>query len=286
MYYDFFQLNENPFNVTADPDFFFSSKCHREAMSNLEYGIEQRKGILVVTGEIGTGKTTLCRKLLKQCDRKTKFAVILNPTCSDEELLQMIIHDFGIPARKQNRLGPIHTMNDFLISEANKGHNLVVMIDEAQQLTPTQLEQVRLLSNIETQKEKLLQIVLLGQPELYDKLQLPALRQIRQRIAVYFHMRHLEKADIKNYIYHRLTKAAINPNAMRIQFTEPAITAIYQLSRGSPRTINILCDRALLAGYVAETHLIDKPIITNCAKEILYCEHHRPSTAKNTEVTE
>lgn len=275
MYNEYYQLSENPFNATADPDFFFSSKTHSEAVANLIYGIEQRKGILVVTGEIGTGKTTLCRKIFKLSTKKIKFALILNPRCSELQLLQMIIHDLGIETKSKNKYSLVQALNEFLIVESSQGNNIVVVIDEAQHLSVKQLEQVRLLSNLETEKEKLLQIVLVGQPELYEKLHLPELRQLRQRVSVHFHVQPLEKDDIKNYIHHRITKATSNPLASKVVgFTEQAIDRIYHYTQGSPRTINILCDRALLAGYVADTFSIDHGIIESCAKEILYCEHH------------
>jgi general secretion pathway protein A len=282
MYQDFYQLKENPFNVTADPNFFFSSKCHSEAMSNLVYGIEQRKGIIVITGEIGTGKTTVCRKLLKQADNFTKFALILNPNFSDLELLQIILHDLGVRTRKKDKVALVQALNNFLLKESARGHNIVLIIDEAQNLSIPQLEQIRLLSNLETEKEKLLQIVLVGQPELYDHLQLPEIRQLRQRIAVYFHMRPLEQVDVKSYIYHRITKVMRDPEALNnIVFSENAIKMIYEYSQGSPRAINILCDRALLAGFVADTTSIDEKIVQQCAKEILHCEHHLRSVAED-----
>jgi general secretion pathway protein A len=283
MYQDFYQLKENPFNVTADPNFFFSSKCHTEAMSNLVYGIEQRKGIIVITGEVGTGKTTVCRKLLKQADNFTKFAMILNPNFSDQELLQIILHDLGVRTFKKDKVALVQALNNFLLKESARGHNIVLIIDEAQNLSIPQLEQIRLLSNLETEKEKLLQIVLVGQPELYDHLQLPQIRQLRQRIAVYFHMRPLEEADVKSYIYHRLTKVMRDPEALNhIVFSENAIKLIYQYSQGSPRAINILCDRALLAGFVADTTSIDEKIVQQCAKEILHCEHHLRSVTEDS----
>ena len=269
MYHNFYQFKENPFNVTADPDFFFSSQSHCDAISNLVYGIEQRKGILVVTGEIGTGKTTLCRKLLKQSSDEIKFALILNPNFTEVQLLQIIIQDLGIEVKSQSKFNLIHALNQFLISESILNHNVVVIIDEAQNLSIRQLEQVRLLSNIETEKEKLLQIILVGQPELYEKLQLPALRQLRQRVTVHFHLQPLDKNDIKDYIEHRIKLAIGIEQEQYLHFTDQAIESIYQHSKGSPRTINILCDRALLAGYIAETYSIDDSIIENCAKEVL-----------------
>lgn len=269
MYHDFYELQENPFNVTADPDFFFSSRYHCEAISHLIYGIKQRMGILVITGEIGTGKTTLCRTLLKQADDSIKFAFILNPKFSDLQLLQVIVHDLGIKTHHNSKLGLIHTLNEFLLSESNKNNNVVIVIDEAQNLSIRQLEQIRLLSNLETEKEKLLQIILVGQPELSDKLELHALRQLRQRVAVYYKLQALEHQDIKKYIEHRIVKSINSKARHRVTFTDEAIAKIYDYTRGTPRTINILCDRALLAGFVSETFSIDDTIIETCAKEVL-----------------
>jgi len=275
MYYNFYQLKENPFNMTADPDFFYSTQCHLDALSNLIYGIEYRKGILVITGEIGTGKTTLCRKLLQQSNKQTKFAFILNPTFSEIQLLQIIINDLGIRTVNKSKFDLIQALNEFLIAESNKGNNVVLIIDETQNLGVNQLEQIRLLSNLETEKEKLLQIILVGQPELLTKLELPALGQLRQRIAIHFHVQPLAKADIKNYILHRIEKArqeTLTKNV--INFTDDAIDSIYQYTKGSPRSINILCDRALLAGYAAETFQINEATIETCAREVLYFERH------------
>jgi general secretion pathway protein A len=271
MYNDFYQLKENPFNVTSDPDFFFSSQCHADAILNLVYGIEQRKGILVITGEIGTGKTTLCRKLLRQFDSKTKFALILNPSFSELQLLQIIAQDLGIQASAQTKVHLIQALNKFLLKESSQLHNVVLIIDEAQNLSVNQLEQIRLLSNFETEKEKLLQIILVGQPEFYDKLQLPELRQLRQRITINYHLKALDKNDIKKYIDHRIDKAIhCYPLQKIVEFTEEAINCIYRYTQGSPRTINILCDRALLAEFAAQTHSIDEQIIESCAKEVLH----------------
>jgi general secretion pathway protein A len=275
MYHNFYQLKENPFNVTADPDFFYSSKCHREAISSLSYGVEQRKGIVLITGEIGTGKTTLCRKFLKQSTKEMKFALILNPSFSELDLLKMIIQDLGMSVKRRNKFGLMQLLNDFLITESTRGCNVALVIDEAQNLSITQLEQIRLLSNLETEKEKLLQIVLVGQPELHEKLKLPELRQLRQRVSVHFHIQPLPKDDIRHYIRERMTRAAHESGSTRdVTFTDQAIEAIYQYTQGTPRTINILCDRALLVGFIKETYHIDEEIIENCAKEVLYCEHY------------
>lgn len=279
MYHAFYKLKENPFNVTADPEFFFSSQGHLEAITHLVYGIEQRKGILVITGEVGTGKTTLCRKLIHQAHKKIKISNVFNPNLSELEFLTVVCQDFGIRTKWRDKVALMRALHRYLIKANKKNITVVLLIDEAQHLTIEQLEQVRLLTNFETEKEKLLQIILVGQPELNEKLQLSELRQLRQRIAVHYHIKPLEKADILNYINYRLNKAMINPEHIgNVSFTETAIESIYQLTKGSPRTINVLCDRALLAGFVAETRFINENIIENCAKEVMYCEHHLPST--------
>ena len=268
MYNDFFHFRESPFNITADPDFFFSSTRHSEAFAHLIYGIQQRKGILVVTGEIGTGKTMLCRTLLNRLDEKTKTALILNPSFSDLQLLQIILKDLGIKTNARNKFALIDALNAFLLEETSQGNNVVLIIDEAQNLKEKQLEQVRLLSNLETEKEKLLQIILVGQPELLEKLKLPTLRQLNQRVTVRFHMLPLDKDELKDYIVHRLKVASAN-GKQGINFTDKAIESIFELSQGTPRMVNILSDRALLAGYVAETHTIDEKIVHQCAREVI-----------------
>jgi len=270
MYNEYYKLKESPFSITADPEFFFSSAHHAEAFSHLIYGIKERKGILVVTGEIGTGKTTLCRTLLNRLDEKTKTAFILNPSFSDLQLLKIILHDFGIEGDFKNKTSCITALNDFLINESSKGNNVVIIIDEAQNLGVKQLEQIRLLSNLETEKEKLLQIVLLGQPELDEKLKLPELRQLNQRVTVRYHLDPLHQNEIKDYIQHRID-IACGPEKTKItpQFTDEALDAIFEHSNGTPRMVNILCDRALLAGFIEETNKINQAIINKCAEEIL-----------------
>ncbi|MCK5178714.1 MAG: AAA family ATPase [Candidatus Omnitrophica bacterium] len=270
MYKEFYNLKENPFNMTADPDFYFSSLHHKEAFSHLVYGIHQRKGILVVTGEIGTGKTTLCRTLLNHLGEDTKTALILNPNFSELQLLKLIIKDLGIPGNPKNRLELIEALNDFLLEETALGNNVVLIIDEAQNLTIKQLEHVRLLSNIETEKEKLLQIILVGQPELCDKLKLNELRQLNQRVAVRYHILPLEHHELAAYIKHRLKIAnASRKLNQQLSFSDKAIDIIFKNSGGTPRMINILCDRALLAGYISETNTIDEHIIHKCTQEVV-----------------
>ncbi len=270
MYKEYYNLKEDPFNVTSDPDFFFSSLRHAEAYSHLLYGIKQRKGILVLTGEIGTGKTTLCRTLLSRLDHTIKTALVLNPKFSDVQLLKLILKDLGIQQDLKNKFALIDALNEFLLKETSKGNNVVILIDEAQNLKVNQLEQIRLLSNLETEKAKLLQIILVGQPELYDVLKLPELRQLNQRVTVRYHITPLDKNEMKDYINHRLLVASGANAKPKVKFTAEAIEGIYNLSKGIPRMINILCDRALLAGYVSENPVIDLKIIHKCAREVAH----------------
>ena len=265
MYCQFYNLKERPFNVTSDPAFFFLSNRHKEALSYLLYGITQRKGIMVLTGEIGTGKTTLCRFFLNQLGKNIRTAFILNPVSSDLQLMEAIVRDFGIDIKAKSRLSFAWELNRFLLKESAAGNNVVLIIDEAQNLRPQSLEQIRLLSNLETDKDKLLQIVLVGQPELNQKLELYNLRQLKQRIMVKYHIAPLERDEIKSYIEHRLTTAGANG---RIKFSDEAVEAISDFSSGIPRLINIICDRALLAGFVAETDVLGLNIINKCLEEL------------------
>jgi len=271
MYKDFYKLKELPFNTTSDPDFFFPSSRHEEAFSHLVYGIRSRRGIVVITGEIGTGKTTLCRTLLNRLDKSVKTALILNPNFSDLQLLQMIINDLGISYVKKTKLDLVGAISLFLIEESALGNNVAVIIDECQSLTIRQLEQIRLLSNLETEKEKLLQIILVGQPELSEKLKSPALRQLTQRVSVHYHILPLQKEEVEQYINHRLKIAKADP---QLHFTPRAFDAIYDISKGTPRVINIICDRALLAGFTKSTFSIDHSIIQESAKETQYAYEH------------
>ncbi len=266
MYKSFYGLNENAFNITSDPAFYFESDHHKEAYAHLLYGIKHRKGILCMTGDVGTGKTTLCRILLNQIDPSIKTAFILNPSFSQLQLLQLITKDLGILPKRNNKLDLINTLNDFLIAETSKGNNVAVIIDEAQNLNVKQLEQIRLLSNLETEKFKLLQIILVGQPELLEHLKKPSLRQLDSRIAVRYHIQPLTKEDVRHYIAHRLKVAGAS---QKLQFTTEAADAVFHFSKGTPRVINILCEHALLAGFVNETFTINEDIVKSAAKEAL-----------------
>lgn len=265
MYRAFYSLSESPFNVTSDPGFLFLSPTHTEALDHLTYGIGQRKGFLAITGEIGSGKTTLCRALINRLDPKTKVALILNSVLPETQLLEAIVDDFGIVCEKRTRGALIKKLNKFLLEQLAQGNNTVLIIDEAQNMRPSALEAVRMLSNLETEKEKLLQIVLVGQPQLKDKLNLPELVQLKQRIAVRFHIRALTEQEVRPYIEHRL---AVAGSTGRIVFDEAAISLIHRHSGGIPRVINILADKALLLGFVRETFTIDRALIEQCIKEL------------------
>lgn len=259
MYKEFYGLREYPFNMTPDPQFLFMSRNHRIALDVLRYGIRERKGFVAITGEVGAGKTTLCRTLLNSLDTSTtKTALILNPSLSDVQILHAICDEF--------RLGPAHTtkkdlydtINAFLLRELAAAHNVVLIVDEAQSLEPAVLEQIRLLSNLETEKEKLLQIALVGQPELARLLNREDLRQLRQRISLRHHIPPLDAEEVGEYIHHRLQIAG---DRGQIQWAPEALTLIYSYSRGIPRLINVICDKALLAGYVAETFVMNAMVI-------------------------
>jgi general secretion pathway protein A len=265
MYRGFYNLRESPFNVTSDPGFLFLSPTHTEALDHLTYGIEQRKGFLAITGEIGAGKTTLCRALINRLDSKTRVALILNAILPETQLLEAIVDDFGIVSEKRTKGALIKKLNKFLLDQLSQGNNTVLIIDEAQNMRLSTLETIRMLSNLETEKEKLLQIVLVGQPQLKDKLNSPELVQLKQRIAVRFHIRALTEREVGGYIGHRLTVAGSNG---RIVFDEGAVRLIFSHTGGIPRLINILADKALLLGFVRETFIVDRALIEQCIKEL------------------
>ncbi len=248
MYLDFFQLKEFPFNVTPDPRFLFFSERHRDAFESLLYGIEHRKGFIVLTGEVGCGKTTICRSVLNNLPGTTHSALILNPSITVTQLIRSILHDLGIEPKGGDKLVHIAQLNCFLLQCLEKGENVAVIIDESQNLAPQLMEQVRMLSNLETDQHKLMQIILAGQPELKERLQKPELRQLRQRVMVHCNLEQLSVAETTLYIQHRLTVAgAADPSGL---FQSAAVEQIHKRAGGIPRQINTVCDRALLSAYV------------------------------------
>lgn len=265
MYEKFFFLTEKPFHVTPDPRFLYLSKKHSEAIDLMSFGITGRKGFTMLTGEVGTGKTTLCRALLEKLPKKIESALILNPVLSDHELLQTITGDFGLNVEGSTVKAHLDKLNEFLLKKATEGGGAVVIIDEAQNLSPKTLEMVRLLSNLETEKEKLLQIILVGQPELKEKLGLPELRQLNQRIIIRYHLDPLDYSETDAYIKNRLKIAG---GADTVSFPSDSIIEVYKRSCGIPRMINIICDRALTAAFVDSKRVIDLKIMRKALDEL------------------
>ncbi|MBN2419238.1 MAG: AAA family ATPase [Deltaproteobacteria bacterium] len=268
MYNSFFGLTETPFNLTPDPRYLYLSANHREAIDHLLYGINERKGFILITGGIGAGKTTLCRELLDRMDRNTKSALILNSFISDTELLKLIVQEFGVEldaSESTTRKDYVDALNSFLLETFSSGGNAVLIIDEAQNLSRDVLEQLRMLSNLETEREKLIQIVLIGQPELNDIIGSPSLRQLNDRIIVRYFLKPLENRDIKGYVEHRLVVAGGHGN---IIFTGGAYKKLYSRSNGNPRRINSICDRALLIAYTNDTHTVTARIIEKATNDL------------------
>ncbi len=266
MYEKFFGFQEKPFSTTPDSKFFFPSPKHLEALNSLRYAISERKGFVVITGEIGAGKTTVCRSLLNQLDQDTKVAVITNTHLNQKELLETVLEEFEIEFATGSKRKLLSQLNKYLIRQLAENINTVLIIDEAQNLTQKVLEEVRMLSNLETEKEKLIQIILLGQPQLKKKLQHANLAQFKQRIAVYYHLYALTRKETQDYIHHRLGLAAADAAAAPI-FTPEALEEIYTYSKGIPRLINLASDSALLSAYVMNIKQINDEIIREVVKE-------------------
>lgn len=261
----FYGLNLPPFDLAPNPRFLFNSARHREAINHLLYGIRERKGFVQLTGEIGAGKTTLCRALLEQLDSRFSTALLLTPVLDANELMKAIAAEFGLDAKGMDRLEISALFNDFLIRQAQAGRESVLIIDEAQNFSDELLEQVRQLSNVETDERKLLQIVLIGQPELRERLNHPRLRQLRQRITVRYHLTALDRLETRLYIRHRLQLAGANGMP---GFTAPALWRVFRYSNGVPRLINALCDKALLAGYVKQSDRISYGMVGRAMREL------------------
>jgi general secretion pathway protein A len=255
MYLDFYSFREKPFNLTPDPRFVFLSKNHKEAFAHLLYGINNRAGFISLTGEVGSGKTTVLRSLLGQLDAdRYRTALIFNPCISAPELLRNINRELGIPANGTDRSSLLEALNLFLLNQNAEGRTVVLIIDEAQDLEASVLEQIRLISNLETDREKLVQIVLSGQPEFIQILDKKEMRQLGQRITVRYHLPPMDFQDTVGYIHHRLVAAGGKGGDI---FSKKALKQIYGYSGGLPRLINAACDRALLCGYAKDTHTID-----------------------------
>lgn len=264
MYQKHYGFQELPFTMTPNSRFFYASAKHAEALSTLVYAIEQRKGFVVITGDIGSGKTTVCRALLNQLSSQTETALITNTHISGKDLLCTILEDLGVEYTAGSKARLLSQLNHYLIEQIRKDRNVVLIIDEAQNLTTSVFEEVRMLSNLETESEKLIQIIFLGQPELKQRLALDRLEQLRQRIAVYYHLSPLNFADTQGYVQHRLKIASQGDQ----EFFDPeSLRLAYEFSQGIPRLINQICDSALLTGYIYGVTKIDGKIMTEVIRE-------------------
>jgi len=266
MYAQFYGLKENPFNVTPNPEYIYLGENHREALSQLLYGVREKKGFVVITGEVGTGKTTLIHYLLDKFEgnNHTKSAFLFNPKLAVEDFIQYILRDLGEEIEGKTKGDHLHQLHRYLLEAYRNEERIVLIVDEAQGLNPELLEEIRLLSNLETSKSKLIQIVLIGQPELDRTLSRPEFRQLRQRINLRYHLSPLSEKETKEYIEKRLRIAGAKESI----FTEKAIKTIYVKSGGTPRLINILCDNALLNGYALDQKKVDEKSVKEVARDL------------------
>ncbi|MBT8121820.1 MAG: AAA family ATPase, partial [Gammaproteobacteria bacterium] len=267
MYLEYFKLTEQPFSITPDPRFLYMSARHREALAHLLYGLGEGGGFVQLTGEVGTGKTTICRCLLEQVPENVDVAVVLNPKVTAQELLATVCDELGIanPGDNASIKSLIDILNRYLLDAHARGRRTVLIIDEAQNLSADVLEQVRLLTNLETSTEKLLQIILIGQPELRELLARADMRQLSQRITARYHLEPISREEADAYIRHRLQVCGSSQNL----FSKRAVDKIHKLSDGIPRLINVLCDRALLGTYVEGRGIVDHKVVSKASREVL-----------------
>jgi general secretion pathway protein A len=266
MYQRYYGFTEMPFHITPDPKFLYLSSTHQEALQHLKYGVAEKKGFIVLVGEVGCGKTTLCRRFMNELDpAHYDTALVLNPRMTETQMLKAILTELGETKLARSKSDLVVQMNRVLLQKIAAGREIVLIIDEAQNLSFEVFEQVRLLSNLETDKQKLLQIMLLGQPELKEKLAKKELRQLRQRILVHYELRPFTREEMDHYVYHRLTLAG---GMGRPHFTPWALRQIYKSSRGIPRIINNLCDKALLAAFIRDSEEVNYWDARRAAKDL------------------
>jgi general secretion pathway protein A len=265
MYERFYQLRERPFALSPDPEYLYPSRVHQEALSYLRYGLETQAGFVVITGEIGSGKTTLLQTLLRNLDSQTTVGRIVNTLLEPRELLETIMIDFGLDPGGRSKPLLLRDLAQYLVDQRLAGRLVLLVIDEAQNLSLAALEELRMLSNLETEKSKLMQVVLVGQPNLRDKLNAPELEQLRQRITVSYHLPPLDADETLHYINHRLRRAALGAP---LEFPVEATSLIHTRSRGVPRVINVICDAALVFGYAEERRQVDRSLIVDVLGEL------------------
>lgn len=265
MYESFYELKEKPFSLTPDPKFIYWSNKHREALASLLYAVRERRGFMVLTGEVGTGKTTLIRKLLGSLGDDTVTAFIFNPPRTVGELFAYMFEEFGLSLNGKTKGELVIQLSRFLIDRILKGQNTLLVIDEAQNLGPRMLEEIRLLSNLETNQEKLIQIILVGQPELAAMLKLPELRQLNQRVSVRYHLKPLNREETQEYVKQRLNIAGAMNNGI---FDRAALEAIYRFSKGVPRLVNVISDHSLVSGYASDQRKVTVSLVREALKAV------------------
>jgi len=265
VYESHYGFAEKPFNLTPDPKYLYLSQRHTEAFAHLEFGRRERGGFILVTGEVGTGKTTLARYFLSRLDSRTATAFVLYPALTAAELLRSTLEDLHIPVPGGSLKDHVDALHRFLLEAREKGRDVVLLIDEAQDLSSEVLEQIRLISNLETDTEKLIQIVLMGQSELQEMLSRRELRQLAQRVTAQYHLSPLSRPETEDYVAHRLRVAG---GEGKVSFTPGALAVVHQRSGGVPRLINLICDRALLAGYVQGARVVDASMVRRAAREV------------------
>ncbi len=268
MYENYYNLAGQPFQNTPNPRFFFETDQHKEALAKLEYTVKNRRGFALVTGEVGSGKTTLTRTLMRRLDHDSRVALINNTRVTASELLRLIAKDFDIAVSDHaDKAEILSKLKDFVQQQYNLGRNVVVILDEGQCMSIDEFEELRLLTNLESETDKLIQLLILGQPEMRETLRHPRLKPLIQRIALYCHLKPLTFVEMTRYIAFRLVRASKDkPN---VDFSKHALDAIYQRSGGIPRLINLICDNALLVGYSSETRLIDSKIVSRAISQML-----------------
>lgn len=273
MYTAFYNLRERPFEITPDPRFLYMSENHREGLAHLEYAVKERRGFTVITGEVGTGKTTLVQTLLSRLDGTTRTAYLFNPRMGPNDFLHYICEDLGVKGATKTKAGALSELHKFLLECYRRKENVVLIVDEAQNLDRQLLEEVRLLTNLETAKNKLLQVILIGQPELNEVLNEAKTRALKQRIGLRYHIKPLNRDETHEYIKVRLKRAGAIDASI---FTPKAVELIYRYSKGIPRSINIVCDNALLSGYASDQKVIGEEIIKDVIRGL-----EGPETGKN-----
>lgn len=279
MYESFFKLHTKPFDLLPDPRFIYLSRSHKKALAYLDYGIRERSGFILLTGEVGSGKTTLIRDLLDKHYEHVVLSMIFNTRVTSEQLLAMINDDFGLDVQGKDKVTLIRDLNKFLIDQYEVGNQPVLIIDEAQNLSPDLLEEVRMLSNLEASSSKLLQIILVGQPELRQILAAPELRQLRQRININCHLQALTREEIEQYITRRLEVAG---NAAAVQFEPASLDAIFRYSRGIPRLINIICDFLLFLAFAEEITTLSDQMVQDVIGDLDFENHYWTANEQST----